>query len=331
MTDHSYRMSIFLFLVLLEVVNKADAKEVLSTNDDVKQQKNVHHKWRMVSLQTNSDSHVTYQQRISSNISEHNKMIASEQETTKLRNVYRSKQERMSRMRRMANDKDLFLTDSYGFYAVTIAGAICISTIALSICIFCNACIDDKSSDVSGPNGYVGKINLADIQVIYNPSAPGVVRLPSHTHHNEAFKNSHENIILANPAVIDITSHQITNVRPSSVGITQENLYFDAKKASAWKDEKEEVKRVETRRLKDVYIEKGRTLKLEYENFYADDSAMTKNTEINYKKNGKENVEPTHKNTSTTNTQHEFFHSKKEIGKDYDMNDITLKNMHVRY
>lgn len=210
-----------------------------------------------------------------------------------------------------------------------VAVVFCLSTVALVMCIFCNACEDDKSSEVGGANGYVGEINLADIQVIYNPSA-GAPQLP-YTHQNAAFKSSQEDIVVANPAVLQVTSLEGVTVRPSAGHQNQNHRLVP----------REETMANPSRHLKNVQVEQGNKIKLEYENMYADKRPVSsypgkpKDNNARIVENGKENKAPSsgvpQKNfVPQTNRSHEYINTNR-TSKDYDMNDFTLKNMHARH
>jgi len=209
-----------------------------------------------------------------------------------------------------------------------IAVVFCLSSVALVMCIFCNACEDDKSSEVGGANGYVGEINLADIQVIYNPAA-GAPQLP-YTHHNAAFKSSQEDIVVANPAVLQVTSLEGVTVRKSNANQNQNHRLAP----------REETVANPARRLGNAPVEQRNKVQLEYENMYADkrpvSSYPTKPKDNNARavENGKENKAPSggvEKNfIPQTNRSLEYTNTNR-TNKDYDMNDFTLKNMHARH
>lgn len=199
--------------------------------------------------------------------------------------------------------------------ALAFAAAFCLSSVVLVMCIFCNACDDDKSSDIGGANGYVGEINLADIQVIYNPSA-STARLP-YAHSNAAFKGSKEDIIIGNPAALQAPSN---GQKPNALD-RERNSRSDEIKSNE-----------RPRRLRDVYVERGNaTMQLGYENRYA--AGSRPNPVRNQMDNGRENAVRSSPNVQSSssvanaNTSRNYFGA----GRDYDMNDVTIKNMHVRY
>lgn len=197
--------------------------------------------------------------------------------------------------------------------ALVFAAAFCLSSVVLVMCIFCNACDDDKSSDVGGANGYVGEINLADIQVIYNPSS-GAARLP-YAHSNEAFKGSQEDIIIGNPAALQASS----NGQKLSSALGQNSR-------------SDEIKSKEhPRRLRDVYVERGNVTQLGYENRYAVGSRPSpKGNQTDSGRESDVRSSSTVQNSGSvanSNTSRNYFGA----GRDYDMNDVTIKNMHVRY
>lgn len=203
-----------------------------------------------------------------------------------------------------------------------IAAVFCLSLMMVVMCVFCDGCDEEKSADVGGPSGYVGEIDLADIRVVYNPSA-GAPQLP-HTHHNEAF----EDVVLGNPAIL-----QVSSCEGVSVGLSNGHRPTAPDQNSVLREIKSNA--LPSRGL--IKDEQGNVVMLGYENLHGaggfrTDLArnQTENSSgfpVNIGESAVQSSAAQVHSTASVNASRNYFVS----GRDYDMNDITIKNMNARY
>lgn len=199
-----------------------------------------------------------------------------------------------------------------------VATVFCLSLTLVIMCIFCDGCDEEKSSDIGGPSGYVGEIDLADIQVVYNPSA-GAPRLP-HTRRSEAF----EGVVLGNPAIL-----QVSSCEGVSVGLS------NGHKPPA-SDQNSVLSEIKSNALSRGLVKDEQGITLGYENPYSAGfrtdlarNQMEKSSRFleNVGENTVQSLSAQVDSAASINASRNYFVG----GRDYDMNDITIKNMNARY
>lgn len=242
------------------------------------------------------------------------------------------------------------------YIVVSVGVGAFLAAVSVSMCLFCDGgCDDGKSSISSGVDGpYVGQIDLADIQVIYNPAAIGgntPARLPIGTQ-NEAFKQSHESLVLENPAVLAVpptlNGGRGAPVRGGGGDIPARGApgASQGQRVAGRGGQVQGSTNGGQGHLNDVYVENGRIV-LAFENQHADDLAVTSSSKVTSTKvtsssvassnvRNMNNANAANKTTSAnikrTNELKAGSGGGQVIGgKEYDMNDVTLKNMYVRY
>ena len=153
-------------------------------------------------------------------------------------------------------------------------------------------------------------------------------------------------------SVVDADSYKITFVSSKSSNVrTNENSASQANRNSASQANRNSTSQA-NRKLKDVYVDRGNKIALAYENVYANDvtdsavtsssdsshvtlSDVTNKSKSNVHQGRDGNSKKSRGTTAKNNLVSEMYYAKpysENISeRNYDMNDIAIKNMYARY